>query len=190
MLNKIPVLDKGYVAQISCSLPREEFKNIQTRFFRGVLDDRLLQMPQLHIEIKCPLFVQLSFTETHLTALPLKGQKPEVYVPKVNEINARDLETSEMIQADIERTADALLMNPKSYQMDGCDIFMSQTMAPIAIYNTLIVSGNLSQWISYVKRTDLPSPIEAYRQALTDIILAEWDFLWELINGKKKERGK
>ena len=37
---------------------------------------------------------------------------------------------------------------------------------------------------------DLPSPIEAYRQALTDIILAEWDFLWELINGKKKERGK
>jgi hypothetical protein len=188
MQNKLPVLDKGYVALVSTSLPREEFKSVRARFFHGRTDDRLLQLPQIHIEIKCPLFVQLSFTETRLTAIPLKGQKPEAYVPTVDEIGARDLESSEQIQEDLKRTSEALLMNPKAYQMDGCDIFVSQISAPISVYNTLIVNGNLQQWLSYINRKDLPTPVEAYRQALADIILAEWDYLWELIDGKKKGR--
>lgn len=187
-MNKLPVLDKGYAALISTSLPRDEFKSVQARFFHGQVDDRLLQLPQIHIEIKCPLFVQLSFTETQLTAIPLKRQKPEAYIPTVDEINARDLESSEQIQVDLERTTNTLMHNPRAYQMDGCDTFVSQIVAPISVYNTLIVSGNLKQWVSYINRKDLPKPVEAYRQALADIILAEWDYLWELFDGQKKGR--
>ncbi len=156
------------------------------RFFRGHIDSRLLEIPKLHMEIKCPLFVPLTLTERELNAVPLKDQKAEAYIPTVDQVGATDLKTSEDIQRDIQQTTNALTLNPKSYQMDGCDMFISQVISPISMYNTVLISGSLKDWISFVSRKDLPKPINVYRQAVADIILAEYDFLWGIINGKKK----
>lgn len=186
MLNKTPILDKGYAALVSTSLPRKSFKMVQMRFFRGNINSRLLETPQLHLEIKCPLFVQLALTERGLCAVSLRDQKAEAYVPTVDQVGTADLKTSEAIQKDIEQTTNALTLNPKSYQMDGCDMFVSQVISPISMYNTILVSGSLQDWISFTSRKDLPKPIDMYRQAIADIILAEYDFLWEFVNGKKK----
>lgn len=187
MLNKIPVLDKGHVALLSTSLPRKSFLKIQNKFFRGSLDDRMLDMVQLHVEVKCPLFVQLTLTESNLQAIPLQVKTIEAYVPTVDEVGARDLETSKLIQQDIEQTTKALLLNPKAYQMDGCDIFVSQTIAPVSTYNTILVTGSIRDFVKFANRKNMPVVIDQYRAAVADIILAEWDFLWEFIDGKKEK---
>jgi hypothetical protein len=188
-MNKIPVLDKGYVALFSNSLSREQFLAIQAEYFRGLVHGRILNMPMIHMEIKCPLFVQLYLTE-NLNAIAKRSGTPEAFIPAVNDVAAESLETSEVISKDIEQTTKALLLNPKSYQMDGCDIFISQVISPVSVYNTLMVSGTLDQWISAVKGKSLPAPIEQYRKTIEDILLAEYDFLWEHISDNKTEKRK
>jgi hypothetical protein len=71
--------------------------------------------------------------------------------------------------------------------MDGCDLFIAQVNYPLSVYNTIIVSGSLSQWLDYINREGLPTPIEQYRRAIEAAILAEWDMTWELVNGKKSQ---
>lgn len=186
MLNKIPVLDKGHVALVSCSLPRQQFKEMQTHYFRNQVNNLMLSVPHIHMEIRCPLFVQLSLAE-RLTCVS-RPSAVEAFTPSVNEVGAKDLETSELISRDIEQTTEALLMNPKAYQMDGCDIFISQVISPISVYNTVLVSGTLGQWIDYANLKGLPAPIEEYRKAVQQVLLSEYDYLWEIIGGKKKEK--
>jgi len=186
-MNKIPVLDIGYVAFYSTSINRDKFIELKTRYFKGKLDKRLTNMTQVHLEIKCPIFVQLTLTESSLTSASLPTGKVEAYVPTIAEVAAKDLNTSQEIQTSIEGTTNALLLNPKSYQMDGCDLFIAQVNYPLSVYNTIIVSGSLSQWLDYINREGLPTPIEQYRKAIEAAILAEWDMTWELVNGKKNQ---
>jgi hypothetical protein len=190
-MNKIPALDKGYVALVSASVDRETFLSVRTQYFRGKTDRRMLELPHLHMEIKCPLFVQLALSQG-LNCVPKPQGTPEAYLPSVNDVAAKDLETSEMIAQDIHHTTHALLINPKAYQMDGCDIFISQVMSPISIYNTILVSGTLAQWIEFANREGLAQPIEQYRKNIEEVLLGEYDFLWDQFNGKKKkaEAGK
>lgn len=189
MLNKIPVLDKGYVALVSCSLPRQEFRQVQVQYFRSKVSNQLLSIPQIHMEIRCPLFVQLSLSEQ--LKCTSRQSTVEAFIPSVNDVGAKDLETSNLISKDIEQTTQALLLNPKAYQMDGCDIFISQVISPISVYNTVLISGTLGQWIDYANLEGLPAPVEEYRKVITQILLSEYDYLWEHIGEKKKkEAGK
>lgn len=185
-LNEIPVLDKGYVALFSSSMSREELLHVKRFFFKNQITDQLLSKVHLHAEIKCPLFVQLSLSE-QLSTTTKAGSKLEAFIPAVNDVKAADLETSEMIAKDIEQTTEALLLNPKAYQMDGCDIFISQMISPISVYNTVLVSGSLKHWINYANQKGLPAPIEEYRKVIEHVIRAEYDFLWELFDAEKKQ---
>jgi len=184
MLNKIPVLDKGYVALFSTSVDRKQLLSIKAEYL--IDNEKAMGLPTVHMEIKCPLFVQLFLTE-ELNAFS-KRSAPEAFIPTVADIAARDLKTSELIANDIDQTVKALLINPKSYQMDGCDIFISQVISPVSVYNTLLVSGTLNQWVSIVKRSGLPAPIEQYRKAIADILLCEYDFIKEQIGGKENKK--
>jgi glutaredoxin 2 len=178
MLNEIPVLDKGHVAMHSCSPTGQELFLLSKEFFRGQKDAKLFDVAQLHIKVKCPLFVQMTFPEFGLRYIIQRGTgKPEAFVPTVNQVNAMSLEASEAIQEDIQRTTEALLLNPKSYQTEHCDLFVSQVISPISVYNTLMVYGSLEQWNNYVSQVGLPAPIEAYRKAIDNIVMAEYSQL-------------
>ncbi len=85
-----------------------------------------------------------------------------------------DLAANQAIQANIEATTDALLLNPEAFKADHCDRFIAQVITPVSAYNTLVVWGNLSQWIEVIKLTGLPKPIEEYRKAIHDVLLSEW----------------
>jgi hypothetical protein len=137
------------------------------------------------MEIRCPLFVQLSISEQ--LKCTSRQSAVEAFVPSVNDVCAKDLETSRLISKDIEQTTEALLINPKAYQMDGCDIFISQVVSPISVYNTVLASGTLGQWIDYANLEGLPAPIEEYRKVVEQILLSEYDYLWEHIGEKKKK---
>ena len=179
-MNKVPVLDKGYVALFSNSISNETFNTFRV-WFSDKSDEKLLRTPTVHLMIKCPIFVRLIFAEHNLSTLVQNIKTVDAYIPKVNEIHAGDLKTSEEIQQNIEQTIEALLINPQSYQQDTCNTFISQVVSPISIYNTVLVSGNLWQWIQFLKQKNLPSPIEAYRKVIEDVITAEWYWVLDYI---------
>jgi hypothetical protein len=190
-LNKIPVLDKGWISLLSTSITEEQLRELYKTLYRNrkqfISSDRI----QVHMYIKSPIFVQLTFGAHGMDIdNGINGASGDIqaYIPTLNEIKARDLESSTLIAKDIEQTTEALLVNPKSYQMDACDIFISQVITPISVYNTYLVSANLSKWIEYIKRDGLPSPIEEYRLAIEKRLKAEWPSMLELFNGEKTKR--
>jgi hypothetical protein len=185
LLSKTPVLDKGWVALYSSSLMQEDFTQILKTHFRGTIDHRITDMTQVMLSIRCPLFVQLTFSEHGLlcSAEKVVG-KPEAYIPDVSTVNAPNLETSQIIQQDIEATTEALLINPQAYQHDNCDLFISQVISPISIYNTVIVYGSLTSWMRYIEQKSLPRPIEAYRKAIEGCLNSEWDRVIQSIRQK------
>lgn len=189
LLNKTPVLDKGWVALYTSSLEGEDFKHVLKSHFRGVIDHRILDMTYVMMSVRCPLFVQLTFPEHGLLCSTDRTIGPlEAYIPTVNDVNAHNLETSTLIQNDIESTTAALLINPRAYQSDNCDLFISQVISPISIYNTLIVHGSLTSWMRYIEQRSLPRPIEAYRKAIEDCIHGEWSQVVQSMREKDAEK--
>jgi hypothetical protein len=175
MLNQIPVLDKGYVALYSCAPNGQELTLLSKEFMRGVKDKKFADMTSISIKIKCPLFVQMTFAEYGLTHISQRGATNiEAFIPTVADIKAQTLEASEAIQADIEQTTDALLLNPKAYQYENCDLFISQVISPISVYNVLVVTGSLSKWKHFIAQAGFPTPIEAYRKAISEAVSAEY----------------
>jgi hypothetical protein len=182
LLNKILVLDKGYVALISSANTTKTILDIKDEFFKvETLSDDDTQaigdIATMTLAVKCPLFVQLNLSKFGLKVINTKLDSVEAYIPNETEIHASDLETNRVIAQDIHRTTEALLINPLAYQRDGCDKFMSQIMSPVSVYNTLIVHGTLNQWMAFGKQEGLPKPIEAYRDSISDILVAEWKFI-------------
>lgn len=189
LLNKIPVLDKGWVALYSSSLMREDFMSVLKSHYRGAIDHRILDMTYVMLSVRCPLFVQMTFPEHGLSvSTDRSSSTPEAYIPDVSEVNAQDLETSRLIQQDIQQTTEALLINPKAYQTDNCDLFISQVISPISIYNTLIVHGTLTSWIRYIEQGSLPRPVEAYRRAIEECLYGEWDQVVQSMRDKNVEK--
>lgn len=175
MLNEIPVLDKGHVALYSCSPDGKKLNQLYKEFMRGTKDSKCAELTYVILKIKCPLFVQMSFPEYGLTYISQRGQTTaEAFVPTVAEVNAISLEASEAIQADIAQTTAALLINPKAYQSEHCDLFVSQVISPISVYNVLVVAGNLGQWLNYINQSGFPAPIESYRKAIKEVLFAEY----------------
>lgn len=175
LLNKIPVLDKGYVALIDSCNTTSKLREIGAEFFGGEYPTSLESLGSMTVAIRCPLFFQLFLSKFSLRMIGANEPGPiEVFRPNAGEVRANDILTSEAIADDISRTADALLINPKAYQADGCETFVSQTNTPISVYTTLIVSGNYDEWCKAAYGERLPGPIAAYTIALQQIIEAEW----------------
>lgn len=161
---------------------------MRNHFFQSRPQIQFLDIANATIYFKCPLFVQLNLSKFGFTILTAQSnQDPEAYYPDVSEVRAPELADSEAIADDIKRTTDALLINPRAYQADGCDRFVSQVITPVNTYTELIVHGTLNQWIGYVSQEDAPTAIHAYLKACEAIIIAEWNGLKEL-SGDEEEK--
>lgn len=175
LLNKIPVLDNGYVALIDSCNTTQKLRDIGQEFYGGEYPTSLEETGYLTIAMKCPLFIQLNISKFNLKVIDANsGKNAEAYRPNPGEIGARERLDCEAIADDIARTTDALLINPRSYQADGCDRFISQVITPISVFTTIIVSGSYSEWCKFSYQEKLPSPISAYTIAIQQIIRAEW----------------
>lgn len=175
LLNKIPCLDKGYVAYISSSNNSDKLKELSLEFLRSTDWSSLKTMANLTIAMRCPLFVQLNLSKFHFTIVTAAAiGEPESYRPNAGEIGGSDRATNELIADDIARTSEALHINPKAYQADGCDRFVSQILTPISTYTTLIVHGSLDKWQEFVRQTNVPAPLSSYINSVKQIIDMEW----------------
>jgi hypothetical protein len=174
LLAKIPCLDKGYVALINSSCSQDTLNDVVREFYNK--DDSLFlrELSTLTLAIKCPLFVQLNLSTYNLKILSTPVNDVEAYCPNEGEIGAPDLRVSREIAANMKMTTDALLINPKAFQQDGCDRFMSQVMTPINTYTTLIVHGSYNEWKRFCAQQKMPVPSKSYIKAVTQIMNAEW----------------
>ena len=176
LLNKIPVLDKGYIALISSMNDSKRLKEVGLEFFgTEAINQKTLSLGQATMVFKCPIFVHVFLSQFGFTIVTTKQvEELEAYCPSPGEIGCPEHETNRLVSDDIERTTAALLINPKAYQADGCDRFISQLIMPVSTYTTILVSGGYEQWVRFCKQANLPAPIESYRLATTQIMNTEW----------------
>lgn len=176
LLNKIPVLDKGYVALLDSSMTTQKLRDIGQEFYGGgEYPVALERLGTMTIVMKCPLFVQLALTKFNFEVVDANNSRSlEAYTPNAGEVGAPNRLDAEAIADDISRTTDALLINPKAYQADGCDRFVSQLTTPISTYTTIIVAGSYSEWCKFSYQEKLPGAIAAYGRSLAQIIETEW----------------
>ena len=182
LLNKLTVLDKGFVSLVASSCDGLSLREFKSELFRGQLHSDFLKIASATLYIKCPLFIQLQLSKFGfiITSIPSPENKLEVYVPDETEIGSPSLETNRLISDDIYKTSEALLINPTAYQQDGCDRFMSQMLMPINLYTEILVHGTLEQWLIFLAQEKLPKPAESYLTTIQGILLCEWDNLKEL----------
>lgn len=175
LLNKIPVLDKGYVALIDSCNTTSKLREIGAEFYGGEYPTSLEELGSMTVAIKCPLFFLMHLSKFNLKVIDANNSRQlEAYIPNAGDVGAPERLDAEAIADDISRTTDALLINPKAYQADGCDRFVSQLTTPINVYTCIIVSGAYSEWCKLAFAEKLPGPIRAYTTAIEQIITAEW----------------
>lgn len=174
LLNKIPCLDKGYVAQLDSSGISSRLNEIAMEFFKKDDSKFLREVATLTVVMKCPLFVQLNLSTRDFQIISVPPSTVEAYCPNPGEVGAADVHTSKVIADDIKSSTDALLINPKAYQADGCDQFTSQVLTPVSTYTTLIVHGSYNEWKRFCEQPRLPLALKAYVKAITQLMNAEW----------------
>lgn len=174
LLNKLPCLDKGYAALISVSNNGALCNQVAMEFFKRDDSHFLREFSVMTLAIKCPLFVQLNLSTFGFQMISAQGAEVEAYVPNVGEIGAQDLKVNRDIVENIKATTEALLLNPKAFQEDGCDRFMSQILTPLSTYTTLIVHGSYNDWKRFCNQQKVPAPTKSYIKAITQIMNAEW----------------
>lgn len=174
LLNKIPVLDKGYVALIDSCNTTSKLRDMGSEFFGGEYPISLEKLGSMTVAIKCPLFVQLYLSRFNLKIINTDNNLLEAYIPNAAEIGCIDRQDGETISDDINRTTEALLINPRAYQADGADRFMSQVITPINVYTTIIVQGSYEEWCSVISTQKIPTPIQSYTKILKQVLEGEW----------------
>lgn len=174
-LNKINVLDHGYVALVSVSCDGQTLKGLYDDFFRTKINRELWHLASMTLLVKCPLFQQLHFSKLDLRIIQMPtSEELETYVPDVSEIKSGNTEDDRNMAAYLKTTSESLLIAPKGLQEDKCDKFVSQVITPISVYNTLLVHGSLNEWLKYIKQRKLPTQLESYREVIEGIMTAEW----------------
>jgi hypothetical protein len=174
LLNKLPCLDKGYVAHISTSCTSLTLNDVAMEFFKKDNSQFLRDLSTLTLAIKCPLFVQLALSTYDLKIISTPVSELEYYSPNETEIGANDLATSRDISANIKDTSEALHINPKAFQEDGCERFISQILTPLNTYTTLIVRGEYNEWKRFCNQAKIPAPTKSYVRAITQVMNMEW----------------
>lgn len=199
---KIPVLDNGFVELIDSCMTTRKLREIGWSYYtdsktkNAIVAEHGQEIPNppsypvelekagfLVLGIKCPLFFQLflSFYNIKIVNADINKDlsKVEAYRPNFTEIGCSLLEDSQVIADDINRTTDALLINPLAYQADGAEKFVSQVIMPVSVYTTIIAYGEYDSWAELIKRIydknkQTPAQIMQYLQAIEQIIKAEW----------------
>lgn len=175
LLNKYPVLDKGFVARIDSSGGSTKLNEIAIEYYKVIDGKFLTDLSSLTLLIKCPLFVQLNLSLFGFKIVTIPSQDELMaYEPNVSEVGAKSLELSKAISADMKQTSDALLINPKAYQSDGCDRFISQILTPINTYTSVIVYGMYNDWCRYIRQKGVPYSMASYINAVDQLMKAEW----------------
>ena len=189
-LNKITVLDNGWVALLSASCTGNIIKEIQTYYYDIKPNRAIAAIPHATLVVRCPLFVQLYLANFDLTLRQLKGLKEkQLYVPTEVDIGAPELKDSISIRDHIKQTLEALVVSSEGYKMDGCNASAAQVVLPVSVYSDIMLSGSMAQWIEVLSHKTTTPQINQYKAVICNILLAEWPLMTQYVavdNGKEE----
>lgn len=174
LLNKVNVLDKGFVSLIESNCTSVTLQSLQDNYFNTKINLKLLDLCSATFIIKCPLFVQLNLSQFGLNLISTPSPQVEAFIPTVADVSGDTLEDKQRLVDYIKNTTEALLLNSKGMTMDGADNLTAQMLSPISVYNEIIVHGNLKQWINFINQSKLPDAIENYRKEIETLLKVEW----------------
>lgn len=180
LLNKIKVLDKGFVSLLASNITGKQLQDIQDTYFRTKTNLKLLNLCSATIVIKCPLFVQLNLSQYGFDIVSTPTDNIEAFIPDLSMISGKSLEDRDSIATYIKTTSEALILNQVGMPLDGADDFMSQILTPINTYTEIIVHGELRKWVNFLKQKNLPNSMQNYQKALSTILRVEWGNIEEL----------
>ena len=180
LLNKVKILDKGFVGLLSSNITGKQLQDIQDTYFRTKTNMKLLNLCSATIVIKCPLFVQLNLSQYGFDIISTPSDNVEAFIPDVSMIKGDSLQDRDKIAEYIKTTSEVLILNQVGMPLDGADDFMSQILTPINTYTEIIVHGDLRKWVNFLKQDCLPDSMENYRKALSTILRVEWGNIEEL----------
>lgn len=174
LLNKENVLDKGFVAPLEFSGGGRILQELQDSYFKTKTNLKLLKIASAVLIVKCPIFVQLNMMQYGLDVIVTPSDNVEAYIPDLSMVEGNSLEDKKRLVHYIQATTEALILNQKGIPMDGGSEFTAQLTTPISVYNEIIVSGSLRQWVEYVSQKKLPKEMELYRQKVLELLRTEW----------------
>ena len=169
------VLDKGEVRILGAAPSGEELYRLMYSFYRGQGNGGLLDIGNLVVYVRAPIFVCLYFAQ-YLKIFPSKNDnRVDIYIPSEAEIGAVSLEQSQDIQASIMVSMQTQVSNSKMYSVDGCDTHVSQIVLPVATYATYIMCGSIREWLQAASPNKAaPAAIEAYKREVQLLIESEY----------------
>lgn len=174
LLNKIPVLDKGWIAVLEFSGGGRILQDLQDEYFKTKTNIKLLNLASATLVMKLPLFVQLNLQQYGLDVITTPSDNIEAYIPDISMIDGNKLEDRQHMAKYIKATTEALILNSQGIPMDGGSDFTAQLLVPITVYNEVIVNGKLKQWISYLNQKSLPKEMGLYQSAIHGSLESEW----------------
>jgi hypothetical protein len=171
----VPCLDYGFVELISAAPDGKQLVKIVDTMRRGKTTPQILKMPMVYFKFKAPIFVVVAMG--NFKKLQDNSYDPEYYYPKIDDIRAPDLETSEDIAESIKMTIDAGLVNQETYVVDGCNPFVATLTTTVSTYWQGVIYGDLLTWIEFAREKHAPAQIKTYQRAVEDILVAEFPAL-------------
>ena len=172
MLNKCPVLDKGFVATLNISLCDRRLAEIAQEL--KIDKSKLLPLASAAFVIKAPLFILINLAAADIKTVIGGNDGMEVYIPDISEIGVDDLSDKKAMAYHLKTTTEALLLSIKGLIIDGCDRFVAQTIAPVSTYATFIASASVPVWQEFCKQKTNHWQLEQYRAAIAGIMDVEW----------------
>jgi hypothetical protein len=171
-LAMIPCLDHGSVELLSCAPNGVQLKTIVNSMRRGQVGPQLLRMPMVYFKITAPYFVILALG--NLKRVTDDSYKPEVYLPKLDDIGSPSLDTNQEIADSIQATIEAGHINRDMYVKDGCNQYVAKMTSTISTYWSGIVYGDLETWVNFYSQKHAPSQVKAYQLAVQDLLRVEY----------------
>ena len=179
-LNRIPVLDHGYVRLVSASPTEKVLDTIKRRAYRGATTPAMIAMPSVTLEIRLPYAVLISLTSQAIRFTPYLDMDVNLVLePNEADIGSPSLEVSREIAASMKSTVNALVTNQHSYVADGCDRSIATITTPIAAYWEGVATAQLDTWIQVINTKGSPRLVQAYQIAIANAISTEFKSLDE-----------
>lgn len=182
LLDKIPLLDHGYVRLQNASPSHSNLEEIRKRAYKGTMVAHHFDLPYVHVEICCPYAILLTLVSSGLTALPYQDMNRELaFLPDAGNIRSGTLADDMAISDHIKTTVESTMLNQQAYAKDNCDRAIATLTTPLAAYWEGVIHGKLSSFLRFTESKHQPRIIQVYQEGVRNSISLEYKNLSEMI---------
>ena len=169
-LNKLPVLDHGYVSLISCSPSYSDHTDIRSSLFRNRLTAQSIDMVYVHLEVKCPYFILIPMVSSGIRCASSVSQASDAFCPTLDMVASGSTANDRDISESMKMTVESLMLNQKSYVHDGCNAFVASITTPVAAYWEGVMYASMTEWSRFMFAKDLHPIVKQYQKTIYETV--------------------